>query len=509
VAEEGKRADTPQAGAGTRGPSRREFLETGARAVSGLAMATAALEPERLKAASVEARPNFLFLLGEGVRSDELSSTGNKIISTPHLDRIGREGITFQNMFVVNALCLPSRATFLTGLYSHSTGCVDNRRREIPEDIPTLAELLQEAGYEAAFFGKIHIRGSHLRHWDYYFGIEEAGANFYHPVITESERGIARPPKEFHGYVDDIITDRALAWMNKPHSKPFCLFLWFIAPHAPFYRPRRYLDLYNGIPIPKPATFDADLQGYPGKPLAFRTADNKIGTTVLDDDDPRSLEELVKDHYAGVVANDDCARRLFEALARAGKLDDTAILFSSDHGFFLGEWRFYDKRFMHEPSIRVPLMIRYPRLIQPGAVTRKMALNLDLAPTVLEMAGLKVPAWMQGRSLVPFFKGGAPAAWREDWLYEYYEYPGEQQVRPHRGIRSDRYKLIHYYLEPEEFELYDLQEDPGEIHNLYTRPESASLVAALRHRLEELRGETGDMYNYETPAGQTVMKQPS
>jgi len=499
--------------------TRREVLALGAGAAGGLATSSPALGFEatgELSSASRTAQlsqgsksPNFVFFLGEGLRADEFSSSvlkgwdadglsamGNRILSTPHLDRVGREGIVFRNAFVVNALCLPSRASLLTGLYSHSTGCIDNRDREIPEEVPTLVGLLRDAGYEVAFFGKAHIHGTHLWNWDYYLGIEAAGANYYRPVLTESEHGVAQPPRTYHGYVDDILTEHALAWLSRKHTRPFCLFLWFIAPHDPFYRPRRYLDLYNGAAIPKPITFDSDLKGYPGKPRAFKEAYNKIGTTVLGDDDPRSLEELVKDHYAGVVTNDDCVRRVFEALEQMRVLDHTAVLLSSDHGYFLGEWRFYDKRFMHEPSIRVPLMIRYPRLVKPGTVVEKMALNLDITPTVLEIADLKIPERMHGQSLVPFLQGSEPARWRKDWLYEYYEYPGENEVRPHRGVRTERYKLIHYYLEPEEFELYDLQEDPGELHNLYGTAAHAPLFAGLRDRLAELRRETGDTLNF-------------
>lgn len=467
----------------------------------------AALRAAGLNGAPKAGRPSFMFFLGEGVRADELSAAGNKIISTPHLDRIVKEGATFRNAFVVNALCLPSRATILTGLYSHSTGCVDNRGRELPSGVPMLPDLLREAGYEAAFIGKAHVKNLSHRYWDYYLGVEAAGANYYDPVIIESERGIAKPPESHHGYVDDILTDRALAWLSQEREKPFCLFLWFVAPHAPFYRPRRYLDLYDGVPIPKPNTFDDDLRGYPGKPLAFHEATNKIGTTVSSGC-ARSLEELVKDHYAGVVTNDDCVRRILEFLEQAGIMDDTVILLNSDHGFFLGEWRFYDKRFMHEPSIRVPLAIRYPKLIKPGTVLTEMALNLDIAPTILDLAGLPIPRWMQGRSLVPLLKASGPVAWRKDWLYEYYEYPGANQVRPNRGIRTERYKLIHYYLEPEQFELYDLEADPGERHNLYGNPAKAQLVDSLRERIEQLRRETGDVYIYETPAGEETTEQP-
>jgi arylsulfatase A-like enzyme len=496
--------------------SRRDFLKAGAGALSTLGVATSSLGATSGGKAGGDRRPNFVFFLGEGARSDEFSATGNKIISTPHLDRIIQEGITFRNGFVTYALCLPSRASILTGLYPHRTGAIDNRAgtllgqsgvleshgRRIPESVPTIADMLRQAGYEVGFFGKAHIRDLSKRNWDTFLGVEAAGANYYRPMLIESKNGEVEPPKQYHGYVDDIVTSRALKWLNQKRDKPFCIFLWFIAPHAPFYRPRRLLDLYNGVRIPKPSTFDDDLKGYPGKPLAFKNAYNKIGTTILGNDDPRSLEELVKDHYAGVVDNDDNAGRIMDALEKAGILDDTAIVVSSDHGFFLGEWRFYDKRFMHEPSIRVPLAIRYPRMIKAGLTPHEMALNIDIPPTILELAGVKVPdwtEWVQGRSLVPFMKGSPPSDWRKDWLYEYFEYPAAEMVKPNRGVRTERYKLIHYFLAPQEFELYDLQEDPGELHNLYGDPSYSKLAKDLLNRIGELRKETGDVYTYGMP----------
>ncbi|MGH9437304.1 MAG: sulfatase family protein, partial [Terriglobia bacterium] len=483
---------------------RRQFLKVSAGAAAGL-MAhseTQAATPERPEGAPAR-RPNFLFLIGEGLRSDELSFAGNPIIRTPNLDRLGYEGINFKNTFVINALCSPSRATILTGLYSHTTGCLDNRNRIIPRQFPIFTDLLHEAGYEVSCFGKAHIQEALTdRYWDYYFGFDGASTDYYHPIIAEGTGGHVGKPQVYHGYVDDLVTEKAVSWLSQERAKPFCCVFMFQAPHAPFYRSRRNLDLYNGVQIPKPATFDDDLNGdYYGKPRAFADADNKIGTTILGADDPRSLEELVKDHYAGVVNNDQNLHSLLEALEKAGKLDDTVILLTADHGFFLGEWRFYDKRFMHEPSIRVPLLIRYPKLIQAGTVVEKMALDLDLAPTVLNLAGVEIPKEMQGKSLVPFLNGSEPQSWRKDWLYEYYEYPGNQQVKPNRGVRTDRYKLIHYYEPPQEFELYDLQSDPGELYNLYGDPRYADLFNHLMDRLHQLRVETGDRESSFNPAG--------
>jgi arylsulfatase A-like enzyme len=484
--------------------TRRAFLTRGTGALAGISLASLTPLPATQGSLGPQAHPNFVFFLGEGVRADELSSRStegrdsdglsvmcNKLISTPHLDRIVTEGVTFRNAFVVNALCLPSRATILTGLYSHTSGAVDNGPTEgIPDYVPTVADLLRRAGYDIAFFGKAHVHDLSKRNWDLYFGIEAAEGNYYHPVITESRGGIVSPPQRLEGYFDDLVADRAIEWLNQKRDKPFCLFFWFMAPHAPFYRARRYADLYNGIKIPKPKTFDDGLKDYPGKPRAFTRGMTHIVTGIYGNDDPRSLEELVKDHCAGVVSNDDNAGRIMAALEKLNILDETAIVLSSDHGFFLGEWGFYNKMFMHEPSIRVPLAVRYPPLIRARTASDQMALNLDVAPTMLELAGLRAPEWMQGNSLVPLLKGVAPSNWRKDWLYEYYD---DRFAPKSRGIRTERYKLIEYWEEiPKEFELYDLKSDPGELHNLYGNPQYDRLAAQLQDRMRQLRVETGD-----------------
>jgi arylsulfatase A-like enzyme len=476
--------------------SRRAFLNAGAGLMGGMALGAAPQGQQR--------RPNFIFITTDGHRPSALSLNGNRVVSTPNIDRIGREGVQFRNSFCTNALCLPSRANVLTGLYSHQTGCVDNKNRVIPTDVPLFTDMLRNAGYECTLFGKAHVGRLGEREWDHYFGFPGAAADYFWPKIQEGAHGKVTSDQIHEGYVDDLVTDRAVGWLKQKREKPFCMMFWFQSPHAPFWRPRRYLDLYNGVPVPKPATFDDDLKGYPGKPRAFANADNKIGGPYTRDTQTkgnaaRSLEEITKDYYAGVAVADDNIGKLFQALTDTNQLDDTVIVFSSDHGFFLGEWRMYDKRFMHEPSIRIPLLVRYPRMVRPAATANEMVLELDIAPTFLEMAGVAVPKSMQGRSLVPLLKGEKPASWRKDWLYEYYEYPGPHNVRKNRGVRTERYKLIHYYEPPEEFELYDLQEDPGELHNLYGDPRHAALTQQLKNRIEELRRETDDHYVYSEP----------
>jgi arylsulfatase A-like enzyme len=225
-------------------------------------------------------------------------------------------------------------------------------------------------------------------------------------------------------------------------------------------------------------------------------AANKIGAQFLQRDAPRSLEELVKDHYCGIESNDDNIGQVLSVLERQGILDDTAIVWSSDHGFFLGEHRFYDKRLMYEPSIRIPLMIRYAPRIKAGTTSDRMVLNLDLAPTLLDLTRAAPQAHFQGTSVMQLV-ANPHVKWRTDWLYEYYEFPGNQQVRPCRGVRTERHKYIHYFTQPEEFELYDLDADPQEMNNLYGKPVHAQLVRRLSARLEELRRETGDHYVYQ------------
>ena len=485
-------ADNPE------NPMRRSFLKTGVGAVGSMALGAAPLAAQ-----AGPRRPNLIFMTTDGHRPDALSLNGNPILQTPNFDRIGREGVQFRNSFCTNALCLPSRATVLTGLYGHNTGCVDNMDRAIPADVPMFTDLLREAGYEVGLFGKAHVANLGKRNWDYYFGYPGAATDYFWPVIQEGSRGELAPPTVHEGYVEDVVMDRAIRWMTQKREKPFCLIFWFQSPHAPFFRPRRLLDLYNGLAIPKPATFDDDLRGYPGKPRAFANADDSIGTytrtSLTKANCARTLEEVVKDYYAGIVAADENVGRMFQALTSMGQIDDTAIMFSADHGFFLGEWRKYDKRFMHEPSIRTPMLVRYPRMVRAGAEVNEMVTNLDIAPTLLELAGLPVPKRMQGLSMVPFLKGEKPAAWRKDWLYEYYEYPGPHDVPKNRGVRTDRYKFIHYYEAAEEFEMYDLQEDPGELHNLYGDPRYTGLSEYLRRRLDELRKETDDHYTYRQP----------
>jgi len=461
------------------GPTRREVLQ-GSLTVAG-GMIASSVVSATLLAEPAAKRPNLVFFLGEGQRADAMSIAGHAILKTPNHDRIGREGVRFTNAFCTNALCAPARTVSLTGMYSRSTGALSNEHLNtpLPADIPLFTDLLHEAGYEVAILGKVHMpNGVEDRYWDYYFGHNDPSNNYASPLFKEGRKGKVGPQKQYHNvYPDDLTVDRALAWMKEDRGdKPFCLLVWFVAPHEPFFRPRRHLDMYNGTSIPKPASFDDDLKGYPGKATGFVAAENKLGTTASH---PAcgSLEGVAKNYYAGLVAVDENIGRILHYLEEKKILDDTAIVHTSDHGYFLGEWRMFDKRLMHEPSIRVPMMIRYPRRIAAGTVRQEM---------VLDLAGLPIPPRMQGKSMLPVAKATDPE-FRKEWYYEYYEWPNPEAVPPHRGIRTERYKLIHYLLEPNEFELYDLKADPMESTNLYAVPEYAKIRQHLLQRLEALR----------------------
>ena len=468
--------------------TRRDFIQ-GSLVVAGSLLASS-VAPSDLLAESGTKRPNLVFFLGEGQRADALSIAGNAILKTPNHDRIGREGMRFENAFCTNALCAPARAVALTGMYSRSTGALSNEHLKVPlpSDIPLFTDILHEAGYEVAILGKVHVaNGVEERYWDYYFGHNDASNNYESPLFKEGRRGEIGPEKQYHNvYPDDLTVDRALAWLEEDRGdKPFCLLVWFVAPHEPFFRPRRHLDLYRETVTPKPETFDDDLKGYPGKPKGFVDAENKVGTTASH---PAcgSLEGMTKDYYSGLVAVDENIGRIISYLEKKKILDETAIVQTSDHGYLLGEWRMFDKRLMHEPSIRVPLMVRYPRRIPAGTVRKETALDIDLAPTFLDLAGLPIPEHMQGKSLLPLAKASEPS-FRKEWYYEYYEWPNPEKVPPCRGIRTERYKLIQYVLEPQEFELYDLENDPKETRNLYGMLEFFALQQHLLKRLELLR----------------------
>lgn len=408
-----------------------------------------------------------------------MSCAGNEILKTPNMDRIAREGIRFENMFVTTSLCGPSRASFLTGKYVHNHGVRVNGG-ELSLDQKTFPEWLKEAGYETAFIGKWHNRDlGKGRGFDYTFGFQGQG-RYYDPIISEN----FGPPQEYKGYVTDILADHAISFLEREHDKPFCLLLWFKAPHRSWLPAKRFESMYQDIKMPEPPTFN---DTYEGRPDAVKNADMKIG----DFDDVPDLDTFLKNYYRTLLGVDENVGRILDTLDKLGYTNNTAVIYSGDNGFFLGEHHFFDKRLMYEPSIRIPLLVRYPKMIRPGTTNQELVLNVDVAPTILDLAGVQVSPDMNGKSLEPLLKGQS-VPWRKDFLYEYYEYPAVHMVRKNRGIRTKHWKYIHYFEKPEEFELYDIKNDPYEVNNLYSNPAYKDVVAQLKARLIELRRELKD-----------------
>lgn len=463
-------------------------------------------------------RPNIVYVMTDDQTVDQMSSYGNTLIKTPHMDRLAAEGVRFTRSFVTNSLCAPSRATVLTGCYSHVHGIRGNsegRETEVLDpNLPTFPVLLQAAGYRTAIVGKWHLPQDPVG-FDYTCILPGQGV-YTNPDFIEN--GVR---KTFQGHVTDVTTDLALGFLRtvKP-DEPFLLIYQHKSPHRPFTPLPRHADLLADVELPYPETFDDD---YATRRVAAQAEDMKFEVSLARDypDLPPDLtpeerkrwiyQRFVKDHYRGVVGVDENLGRLLEHLDREGLTDDTLIMYTSDNGFYLGEHGWYDKRFMYEPSLKVPLVVRYPRRIPGGRVEDRMALNIDYAPTILDFAGVTIPGTMQGRSLRPLLEGTPPADWRQSVYYSYFENSWElrhlsqeelsdpsfkyftpHRVGPHRGVRTDRYKLIEYYGEGDYWEFFDLESDPHELRNRYDDPALASVVETHRRELRRLQEQYGD-----------------
>ncbi|MGQ9463400.1 MAG: sulfatase family protein [Candidatus Fervidibacter sp.] len=467
---------------------RREFL----RRTGGLVLATL------LKTK----RPNILFIMSDDHASTALScyagllnSHLKGVIQTPNLDRLAREGTLFRNAFVTNALCAPSRATILTGKYAHLHGVRDNTMR-FDGSQTTFPKLLQRAGYRTALVGKWHLQ-SDPEGFDYWCILPGQGL-YNDPVFIEHGKRIKR-----QGYVTEIITELCIDWLKQWHagfrSQPFCLLCHHKAPHRPWAPATRHHSLFADIEIPVPPTFDDD---YRHRASAAAHADMRIAdmpdyakeippNLSLEERKRWNYQRFIKDYMRCVVAVDESVGALVDYLERLGVLNETLVIYTSDNGFFLGEHGWYDKRFMDEPSIRVPMLVRYPLEVLANEVNESIVLNVDIAPTLLDFAGVAIPSNMQGHSLRPLLQGKRPQDWRTAFYYRYYEYPGPHRVLPHYGIRTERYKLVHYPTTGE-WELFDLQVDPNETRNRYGEPKYAKVVEELQSLLGRLKAEMGD-----------------
>jgi len=460
-------------------------------------------------------RPNILFIFTDDHGAQAISAYGSKINETPNIDRLANEGLLFLNAFVTNSICAPSRAVILTGKYSHSNGQLTNVET-FDGSQQTFPKLLQQAGYQTAMFGKWHLKSdpTGFDAWQVLIG----QGPYYNPPI-KSATGVT----EHVGYTTDIITDLALDWLQsgRDAQKPFMLMYQHKAPHRRWDPGPDHLTMYDDVEIPEPETLFDDYAGrtaaatqqtmtiahdlterdlklvpperltaeqlevwnaaYEPKNDAFRAAD------LQGDDLVRwKYQRYVKDYLRAVASVDDNIGRVLEHLEASGLAENTIVIYASDQGWYLGEHGWFDKRWMYEESLRMPLIVRWPGVTAPGSTSDAMVSNLDLAETFLDIAGVEIPSDMQGESLVPLLEGEAPSDWRQSFYYQYYEYPGPHDVARHYGVRTESHKLIYFYT-LDEWELYDLEKDPDELTSVYEDPAYASVRSELETELERLR----------------------
>ncbi|MFM7100166.1 MAG: sulfatase, partial [Verrucomicrobiota bacterium] len=471
-------------------------------------------------------RPNILVIFSDDHAEQAISAYGSRVNVTPHLDRLAAAGARFTNSFVTNSICTPSRATILTGQYSHRNGVpVFN---DLDPAKVTVAHRLREAGYHTGMIGKWHL-GSDPQGFDHW-NILPGQGRYHDPVLYDRDGH-----RVYRGYVTEVITDLGLDFLrNRPKDKPFFLMLHHKAPHREWSPAEKYRREFAGRTIPEPATLRDD---YAGRSDALREQRQAVFRDLTRGDlklvppaalkgperqrwlsespaevevpaegggvqvlrgaelDRWKYQRYLQDYLACVQSVDDGVGRVLDWLDAQGLGDNTLLVYTSDQGFFLGEHGLYDKRFMYEPSLRMPFLARWPAGIPAGTVSRAIAVNCDFAPTFLDLAGVPVPAEMQGRSLRPLFAGGRPADWRDAMYYRYYHDPGHHDTRAHYGIRPERHKLIHFWRK-DQWELYDLEKDPEEMRNLHGDPSLGPLVQDLRGRLARLQAELGDTGQY-------------
>lgn len=473
------------------------------------ATATTASAAPRASSGTLPKRPNILWITGEGVPVSALSCYGGRFMQTPNIDRIAKEGIRFENAFCTNGLCAPSRATLLTGTYNHINGMTGNPDvTSVGGPVPhfdsaqeTFPKILKRHGYQTGMVGKWHLPVNPAKAgFDYFMYKNGAGGPYYSPTgfLGNPSMGSEEiQPYRFDGYQTDVMTDLALKGMRQ-FTQPFLMMVQFFNAHRPFQPPHKYEHILDQERIPEPGTFWDD---YAHRASPARVARMRI-EDMPDFKPPADLTgrqrkqwnyQRFMEHFLGTLrSQDDNIGRLLKYLDDNGLAENTIVVYTTDHGFFLGDHGWFDKRFMYEQAIRVPWMIRCPGAAGQGTVRSDWTVNIDNAPTVLDLVGLPIPDEMQGRSLAPLLRGmslpGEPPA----LYYHYYEFGEPHWVPPHYGIRTERYKLINYYTR-NEWELFDLEKDPDEMESLFidngrhVKPGYESVVPLLVAQLKQLR----------------------
>ena len=466
-------------------------------------------------------RPNIVFIFSDDHAYQAISAYGDprKLIDTPNIDRLAKEGVRFNRCVVPNSICAPSRATVLTGKYNHLNGVYNHSNSRFDNTQMTFPKLLQGAGYQTAVVGKWHLRSdpTGFNFWQILIG---QGLYYNPPMIRNGER------VKLSGYVTDLITDASLEWLkSRDKSKPFLLMCQHKAPHREWEPALRHLDHDGGRKYAEPATLFDD---YKGRGSAERDQDMTIAKTMVARDlklippppltaeqrvkwdayyEPRNEEfrkanltgdDLVRwkyqrylhDYLGCIRSVDESVGRILQYLDDEALAENTIVVYASDQGFYLGEHGWFDKRWIFEESLRTPLLVRWPGVAKAGAVNNDLVSNLDFAETFLEAAGQPIPAEMQGRSLAPVLRGETPGDWRKSFYYHYYEWPKPHNVRPHYGVVTDRYKLVHFHGTPDDYwELFDLQRDPSELTSVWGHAAYAATQVELEQELKRLRAE--------------------
>lgn len=452
---------------------------------------------------ATEPRPNIVFILMDDLRFDELGCTGHPFVRTPNIDRIGWEGAIFTNAFATTPLCSPSRASFLTGLYPHKHGIIDNTDRgPRSHELVTWPRLLHDAGYETAFVGKWHMGVDDRPRPGFDHWVSVKGQGRY----VDPELNVDGQPVAGKGYVTDLFNERAAAFLERPHAKPFCLIVAHKAVHPDLeQRPDGTISDPNAatfLPAERHRRLYADQQP-PRRPNAFRPPLGKPALErVIPGLPPLSREtatgdETIRNRLRLLMAAEEGVGQILAALAKSGQLDQTLIVFTSDHGYFYGEHCLsVERRLAYEEAIRIPLLVRYPLLIKPGTKLAPFALSIDLAPTLLAAAGAPLPAGLHGRSLLPVLRGEADPQPRKSLLIEHHSDKVFARVEKlgYQAVRTNRWKYIHYFdldlAGVNADELYDLSIDPYELHNLIADPAAREPLAAMRAELKRLLEQT-------------------
>lgn len=458
-------------------------------------------------------RPDIVLVLADDHAAHALSAYDDRLIRTPNLDRVAAEGMRFDNCFCTNSLCSPSRAAILTGTYNHVNG-VRTLSTHFDTRQPTFVSELQAAGYQTALVGKWHLGHGGIhdpRGFDTWQVLEDQG-DYWDPEFL-GPSGRRRVP----GYATTVITDLAVdLLLGRDPYRPLCLLVWHKAPHRPWDPDDKHADLFADAAFPEPVTFFDDHAGHAAATRAARMRVDRdlnerdlkqpVPTGLSGPDRARwALRRYLQDYLRCVASLDEQVGRLLDSVSDTGRERDTVVVYSSDQGFFLGDHGWYDKRFMYEESLRMPLLLRYPRLVEAGGTSDAITMNVDFAPTLLDLAGAPAHPRMQGRSLRPLLTSEQPADWRDCAYYRYWEHDdGSHHVWAHDGVRTDRYKIVRYYADglglpgtsnrtmPVEWELFDLADDPYERRNVFADPTYEQVRADLQARLAAVQREVGD-----------------